>query len=191
MLSRATIEAEVALDEGSRANLDGRHPFSVVGCVVLLDGDRDKARELITARSIPKWKDAKPADVEAVLSVFETTRARDLVRIFDRSEGGVGKMKETIEGAIRREADVLEHAHLFLDKSRTFDPSAEGLYHLMLFATASPLLHKAAVEEIVRSLPKKYVDLVDVRFYGGDRPVRRASVASRSGPGCVRTLRRD
>src|SRR6185295_8896925 len=148
MQSRATIELEIALDEGSRANLDGGHPFSVVGCVVLLDGDRDKVRHLVTSRSIPKWRDAKPDDVETVLAAFESTQGLALVRIFDRTKEGVHQTKEAIEGAIRREADVLEHAPLFLDKPATTDRSAEGLFHLMLFGSATPLLHKATVEEI-------------------------------------------
>lgn len=163
MLSRATMEAEVALDEGSRANLEGRHPFSVAGCVVVFDGDRDRLRKVVSSQSIPKWKLSAPAHVDSILGAFESTQARALVRIFERTEEGVRRLTDAIKQALAHETEVAEHARLFL-KDPTFDRSPEGLFHLMLFASASPLLYKAAVEEVVRTLPKKFIDVVRVVF---------------------------
>jgi hypothetical protein len=85
------------------------------------------------------------------------------VRIFDRSEEGVRRLKEALERAINREKEVAEQARLFLKNPR-FDNSPEGLFHLILFTSASPLLYKASVEEVVRALPKMFVDLVRVVF---------------------------
>jgi hypothetical protein len=163
MQSRATIEAEVALDEGSRANLAGSHPFSVAGCVVLFDNDRDRVRKVVASQSVPKWKNAAPAHVESILGAFESTQARALVRLFERSEDGVRRLKEAIERASGREKEVAEQAQLFL-KDPSFDRGAEGLFHLMLFASVSPLLYKASVEEVVRTMPKKFIDVVHVVF---------------------------
>lgn len=163
MLSRATIEAEVALDEGSRANLEGRHPFSVAGCVVVFDGDRERLRKVVSSQSVPKWKRSTPAHVESILGAFESTQTRALVRIFERTEEGVRRLTAAIKQALARETEVAEHARLFLKDPR-FDRSPERLFHLMLFASASPLLYKASVEEVVRTLPKKFIDVVRVVF---------------------------
>jgi len=131
--------------------------------VVLFDGDRDRVRKVVIAGSVPKWKNAIPSQVESVLEAFEATQARSLVRIFERTEDGVRRLKETIDQAIRQEKAVAEQAQLFL-KDPGFDRSPEGLFHLMLFASVSPLLYKASVEEVIRTLPKTFIDVVRVAF---------------------------
>jgi hypothetical protein len=163
MQSHATIEADLALDEGSQVNLGRRDPFSVAGCVILFDRDRDRLQEVVRSRSVPKWKNATSAHVEALLEVFESTQARALVRIFERTEDGLRRLKETLEEAIRREKEVAEHAQLFL-KNTSFDESADSIFRLVLLGSAAAFLHKASVEEVVRTLPKTFIDVARVAF---------------------------
>jgi ferritin len=163
MQSHATIEADLALDEGSQVNLGRRDPFSVAGCVVLFDRDRDRLREVVSSRSVPKWKNATSAHVEAILDVFESTQARALVRIFERTEDGLRRLKEALEEAIRHEKEVAQVAQLFL-KDTSFDESADGIFRLVLLGSAAAFLYKASVEEVVRTLPKTFIDVARLAF---------------------------
>jgi hypothetical protein len=163
MQSHTTIEADLALDEGSQVNLGRRDSFSVAGCVVLFDHDRNRLKEVVSSRSVPKWKNASSAHVEAILDVFESTQARSLVRIFERSEDGLRKLKEAFEEAIRHEKEVAQVAQLFL-KDPSFDESADGIFRLVLLGSAAKFLHKASVEEVVRTLPKTFIDVARVAF---------------------------
>lgn len=163
MQSTATIEADLALDEGSQVNLTRRDPFSFSGSVVLFDRDRDRLRELVSARSSPKWKNATPADVETLIEFFESSQARALVRVFERTEDGLATLKEALEEAIRRETEVARQAQLFL-KNADFDKSADGIFRLVLLGAAAAFLYKASVEEVVRTLPKRLIDVVRVAF---------------------------
>lgn len=163
MESHATIEADLALDEGSQVNLTRRDPFSFSGSVVLFDRDRDRLREIVSARSLPKWKNSTPAHVETLIEFFESGQARALVRVFERTEDGLRNLKEALEEAIRRETDVACQAQLFL-KNANFDKSADGIFRLVLLGAAAAFLYKASVEEVVRTMPKRLIDVVRVAF---------------------------
>jgi hypothetical protein len=157
MVTRASLDLEIALDEGSRVSAEAKDGASILGAILLTRQAADAAeRALRERRSFPKWADASKRDARAVLKVFRHLGGYGKAVIIKKSSETASSYRATAERELTEDRRRLREISRASGQESPEYPTSPHLFlRTTAFAGVLPIREVAVHQAIISGLDKR------------------------------------